>query len=41
MSLGGIQLLRSQKVTKIWTLAYNFWKNNSGLEIVRKFRFLC
>ena len=27
MSLGGIQLERSQKMTKIWTVAYNFLKN--------------
>ena len=27
MSLGGIQLVHSQKMTKIWTVAYNFLKN--------------
>ena len=41
MSLGGIQLVRSQKMTKIWTVVYNFLKSNSGQGIVHKFCFLC
>ena len=41
MSLGGIQLVRSQEMTKIWTLAYNFLQNNIGQGIVHKFFFLC